>query len=294
MIFPFHKIAAFANTKHDEMERALREFFPSTKVLEEATEPTREYFVEWLIFEYKQQSGSTFLVEYVLRNSNQPDRKEIDQFRQIAETQWYSDFQIGDMVRGSHLTVEDVMTGKQYCVHDKQARENLANRGLIKARIACVDSVYYFVGANPAFVPVVYTERMKKIIRGMKQEKMSVRDTALLLMNRGQTPPSVRPLTKKELHEKRKELELAYQKAAATYHATLSFEELRSYIYHENGKDYTKILQQLTKKGIPERMFIDAMQLIQDIWNYFPHKILNDFSPSELFGKFKKEADNLK
>lgn len=131
MVFPLHKIVDYALTKPNEFERALHEFFPSEDEVDQASEEIRSYFIEWLIFEYKQTSSATFLAEYVLKNPDLLDGQTISQFRQIAETQWYSDFQIIKIRRGSHIKIEDVFTGKKYDVFDKLGSENLTPEGLI-------------------------------------------------------------------------------------------------------------------------------------------------------------------
>jgi len=291
MNFPLHKVADFANTKQNEVERALQEFFPSIKALEKVTEDIRAFFTEWLIFEYKQQSGSTFLVEYILRNTNQADEKEIDQFRQIAKTQWYSDFQIISVVPGSHLVVEDLFTGKVFDVFDKLGSEHLDSHGCLKARAARVDGVYYFVGANPALVPITYTARMKKILRSSEKSKLSVKDTAMIVLDHEMNPPpKIKPLTTAERKEKQKDIRDKYQKLAAGQTRMMAWEGVLKHIYNEHGKNVPDFFKNLIKEGIPEHVFMDHIDLFQDIWNFFPHKELGDKSPDELFTELKKES----
>ncbi len=290
MVFPFHKIAHFAHTKPREIERALHEFFPSEEAFSMITEDIEAYFTEWLLFEYKQSNNVTFLTEYVLKNPDTLSEKEIDTFRQIAETQWYSDFQIMSMVPGSHVVVEDIFTGKVIDVHDKLGSEHLDSCGSIKARAARVDGVYYFVGANPAFMPMTYTARMKKMLRSCEKAKLSVKDTAMILLEHEMNPPvKIKPLTKAKRKEKQQDIHKKYQELAANQPRMMAWEDVLKHIYNEHGKSVPDFFKNLIKEGIPENVFMDHIDLFQDIWNFFPHKELGDTSPDELFAELKKE-----
>ena len=290
MVFPLHKIAEFADLKPNEIERALREFFPSEEALSMMTEDIKAYFTEWLLFEYKQSNKVTFLTEYVLKNPDKLPENEIDQFRQIAETQWYSDFQIINMVPGSHIVVEDIFTGKVIDVYDKLGSENLDSYGSIKARAACVNGVYYFVGANPSFVPMTYTARMKKMLRSCEKVRLSVKDTAMILLKHEMNPPvKIKPLTTAKRKEKQKDIHIKYKELAANHPRMMAWEDVLKHIYNEHGKNVPDFFKNLIKEGIPENIFMDNIDLFQDIWNFFPHKELGDKSPDELFAEFKKE-----
>jgi len=289
MILPYSHIINFAKTKPEEFKRACHEFFPSEEIAQNADDELIGLFFEWLIYEFKQKSNITFFVEYVLRNPDLMSGKDIKKFRQVGETQWYSDFQLVSVVQGSYIHVEDVFTGKKYDIFDEKGSQNCESKGILKARVAYVDGKYYFVGANPIFIPVVYTERMKKILRDLKKDKLSARDTALLLIDHDQNPPDTpHAVGRKEILKKRNTLKDQYKLYAIQYKATMKFSELLNRVLNENGKDVGKFWEELMTVGIPKNMLMQETQFFQDVWNFFPHKSLRNLSPVEMLTKLKK------
>lgn len=292
MKFALHRIIDFAFTQPSEIDRALTEFFGAPPIKPFADENIEPLFLEWLIYEYKPTSGPVMMVSYILRNPDRLPEREIDQFKHIIQTQRYSDFEILGFVPGSHIILEDVFTGEKYDVFDKIGSINAQSKGILKARIARVDEKWYLVGANPIFIPMTYTPRMKKILkRNKKVHGVSIRDTADMLIERENHPPEPpKIMTGEELVAKRKELEDAYNKACVKHKASLVFADLLNDIYEEQRVNVLDFWKKLTKKGLNEDFFMNELQLLQDIWNHFPHKDLGGISPSEMYAKLSKES----
>lgn len=290
MRFPLRKIIDFATkNKPHEVDRAYKKFFGILPFDRLKTE-WEELFLEWLIFDYKQKTGTSFLLEYILRNPDQLDDKTINQFSQIAKTHIYSMFEIKEIKKGEWFVLEDIHTGETYKVYEKKGTSTIQGPGTIPGRIAKVDDNWYLVGANSVYLPITHTQRAKMHMRNMKIKKYSPKDTVELLMaseNKSQEyPPTV---TKKQIRNKRKELRKDYEKNVKKYNLSLSFDELIKEIYEEDRVNVLDFWKGLTKKGLNEKFLFEKIQILQDIWNYFPHKYLNNLSPAEVYSKMRRE-----
>lgn len=290
MVFPLRKVIDFAMTKPAEVDEAYRQFF-GLLPFSELKPQWEQLFIEWLIFDYKPPIKTSFLIEYTLRNPDHLDRSTLNQFEQIVKTQLYSQFEIFKIKRGLWIYVEDLFSGKTYKVYDKKASESVPAKGIIPGRIAKVDNMWYLVGANSIYFPITYTERARRHMRKLKMKNFSPRDTVELL--RSQEKPqraSVSIPTKKELEEKRKGLKEKYTDIAKKFNMTFSFDDLIEEIYKEERVNVLDFWKDLEKKGLKQKMLMEDVQLFQDMWNYFPHKCLNNLSPIEVFSKYSKKG----
>lgn len=288
MIFPLKQVINFAITRPAEVDKAYQQFFGQLPFSELKTE-WEELFLEWLVFDFRPSSGISFLVEYTLRNPDNLGEEKINQFKQIAKTHFYSQFEILKVKRGEWIRVENLFDGKVYKVYEKKGSETLPGKGLIPARVANVDGKWYFVGANSIFYPLTHTERAKKHLWSLKIKKYSPKDTVDLLRAREENPPEpVQIPTAKELKEKHISLEKEYKELAQKHHSTLPFDRLISAIYREERVNVLDFWTELENKGLKTEMLMENVGLFQDIWNYFPHKCLNNLSPIEAFKKIKK------
>lgn len=288
MRFTLRKIVDFAMAKPAEVDNAYREFFGPLSV-DQLQKEWEELFLEWLIFDYKQKGGTTFLVEYILRNPDKFDAKKINQFEQISRSQIYSMFEILEIKKGELFILEDIHTGKTYQVYDKKGTSSIKHLGTIPGRIAKVDGRWYLVGANSVYFPITHTQRSKKIMRKIKITNFSPKDTVEQLMEHEQNPPAPPELvTKKQVKNKKKQLKQVYEENAEKYHFSLTFDDLINEIYQENRVNVLDFWKSLTKKGLAEEFLYEKPEVMQDIWNYFPHKHLNGLSPIEAYTEMKK------
>ncbi len=288
MRFPLRKVIDFSMTKPGEVDGAYLEFFGNLPV-DQLRKEWEELFLEWLTFDYKQKGGTTFLVEYILRNPDNFDAEKISQFEQISRSQIYSMFEIQEINKGKWFILEDLHTGKIYKVLEHTGTTILKDRGSIPGRIAKVDGNWYLVGANSVYFPLTHTQRSKKYMRKFKITNYSPKDTAELLMahdNRPPAPPEA--VTKKQIEDKRVELKKTFEEIAEKYHFSLSFDALLNEIYRENRVNVLDFWKSLAKKGLSEKFLSEKPEVMQDIWNYFPHKCLNGLSPIEAYIKMKK------
>ena len=285
MKLPFHLILDYAHTKIEVVNQAFTEFFAKTNLPDNTQEKEAfPLFVEWLIFDFRQQSGVSFLNEYILKNPDKIEEKILNQLKQVAETFIYGGFEIVYVDRKlSLINLEHLFSGKTYAVYDKMGASSVAEKGTIINRIAKVDGGWYMVGSNPIYLPNTFTKRFKKILKGQSVYP-SPQDTWLFFTNRTKyTEPE--NLSKDDVVKKRQSLKKQYELLVKKHNFKLSFAKLLSLIYEENGSPPLDIWAKITKQGISNEVFVMNTALFQDIWNYFPHKILNNNSPVEIYQK---------
>ena len=290
MRLPFGRVVEFAHTRPHEVTRALNDFFKREYPGPEEEELIFPIFTEWLIFDYKPTSGTTFLIEYCLRNPDRLNKTTITRMKRAAASHNYSQFEIQDIKRGKYIDVEDLCTGQKFRVWEEKGSSGKHDKGSVHARIALIDGKYYFVGANPIHMSITYTERFKKFFRKSSgSKKFTPIDTwELIKVNRQKTssPPI---LTIKQIKNLRKELEKKYIKLVAKYSLGLSFNDLVKLVNEEKREvqplDFWK---GLLKVGLTEQFFFKEFKLLEEIWNYFPHKSLKGKSPYEMFEEMKK------
>lgn len=288
MVFPLRKIIDFAMVRPDEVNRAYVEFF-GTLPFEELKTEWEEMFREWLIFDYFRENGVSFLTEYVLKNPDKLGTAEIDQLQQIAKTHFYSLFEIQEIKGGEWFILEDIYTEKTYKVYEKKGTLALKEVGTIPGRIAKVDNCWYLVEANSVYYPITYTQRFKKNLRKMKNADFSPKDTVELLRQKENEssvfPPKVTP---GQIKNKRKQLRIGYEKKVKQYQLKLTFEGLIKEINEEKGENVIDFWMGLIKKGLTEKFIFEEVGILEDVWNYFPHKSLHCLSPVEMYTKLKE------
>ncbi|MCL4419368.1 hypothetical protein M1146_04675 [Patescibacteria group bacterium] len=290
MVFPLKQVIDFAMAKPAEVDAAYKQFFGSLPFSELKPE-WEELFSEWLIFDYKTSPGMSFLIEYILKNPSNINKELLDQLEQVAKTQIYSQFEILAIHRGQWIRLEDLFTGKVYTVYENKGSETLPGKGIIPGRIAEYEQKWYSVGANSVYFPIMHTERAKTHMRKLRIKNFSPRDTVELLRSHEEYPPVLISVpTKNELEEKRKSLKIKYEKIAKKFAVILSFNDLIGEIYKEKRVNVLDFWKGLERKGLKMEMLIENSKLFQDIWNYSPHRCLNNLSPIETFIKFNKKG----
>lgn len=294
MKFPLHLIIEYAHTKPAEIDRALSELFGNGPLPKDLTSEDEDLlqglFGEWLIYDYRQTNGSAFIAEFILTQTGHVSDTIIDQFTQIAKSNYYSEFEILSVVPGKIMVVEDIYTGHTYEIHDELGSQNVSPGSSGRIRIAQVNQTWYAVGANPVLLPLRYTDRLKKTLRNeIKPPHPTLKDTVELIRQPKAPPPPT--LSQKELVKKRRDLKIQYETEAKKYGVSLTFEEMVQSIYHEDHVNPGDFWRVLMKKGITEEFMLKHFQILQDLWNYFPHRCLSGKSPYEAYEAMKRSKD---
>jgi len=94
-------------------------------------------------------------------------------------------------------------------------------------------------------------------------------------------------LNKQQILEKRKEIEEELADMLKETKSDFDLEDIKKIIYNEKGQDdLTDIIAMFdTGQGLIE--LENVLELVNDAWNYFPHKIIGGISPAEKLLEYK-------
>lgn len=255
--------------------------------------------LEWFLFDFKLEDGTTPLERLVEAAPAGITKKELDEFRQSAETHLSSTF----LVVGVHpalslVTLEDLSTGQRYPVTDASLSHSLPDDGgIIGARLVYVDGTWYFPG-NPAFYyPVVPTKRMLEMLRENANPEERFIDLARSRYGRkdpeGGRPPvmAAAPQSAEERHALLEELESRYAALADFEGLPVTWSELANAIKTENGQIMpTDLLRDLlaNDKGevdvSGEEALEELVYIFSNAWNNLPHDSLGGKRPAGMYG----------
>ena len=99
--------------------------------------------------------------------------------------------------------------------------------------------------------------------------------------------------TKKEILERRKEIEQELEETLRKYKSNFSLEDIRSIIFNEEDNDDMQNIIALFDNGDISNL-TNILELVGDAWNYFPHKLLGNISPAEKFIEYQNKSKNKK
>jgi hypothetical protein len=281
-----NKVVMYATQHESMMRKAVEEFFGITPIDQhmENIEAISGLFNEWLIFDFKMPSGATFIVDYYFRNPDSLPKEQLEELRQIIETQQFEMLELQSIKRGKCLRVYGLYSGKNYTVYEHSGSLAAPEKGTFWGRIARVHDKHILVGSNPMFFSTISTPRSKKLYLANKPDHFSPKDVLpLVLSQRAKSSLNVKKqMSKKELEKKRASLKEQFEKLQKDNSLSVSFESILSFVYNENYKNnFADFFADLIKLGIPEKIVFFKSDLFNDIWNFFPHKLLNGKSPYE-------------
>lgn len=288
MNFKLGKIVSYIKKSGVDFKTAAEDFFGNNEIYPEmpAFENISALFNEWLIFDYKLPSGSTIISEYYSKNPDGLSNQLMNELNQIIQTNIYDLFEVEKVDPGISVTVWGLFSGKRYEVLEISLSLSLGKRkGCFVNRIAKIDGNYYFIGSNPAFLPVTHTERSIKIFKTENNEAISPKLALTFFL-----PPKDKPqkiiVTKKEIIHMRKKLQKQFEKLKQAYSFLTTFDNLKNFLFNETYKDhFADFYKDVLIIGITEKVIVENMQFFQDFWNYFPHKKLNGESPADQYRK---------
>ena len=199
------KVIRYA-TQHEFMVRkAIVEFFGITPIDQhmENIEAISGLFNEWLIFDFKMPSGTTFIVDYYFKNPESLPKEQLEELRQIIETQQFEMLELQSIKRGKCLKVYGLHSGKNYTIYEHSGSLAAPGKGMFWGRIARVHGKHILVGSNPMFFPTIATPRSKKFYLDNKPDHFSPKDVLpLVLPQRAKTSLNVKKqMSKKELEK---------------------------------------------------------------------------------------------
>ncbi|MEK7591832.1 MAG: hypothetical protein AAB508_00385 [Patescibacteria group bacterium] len=286
MNFKFGMVVAYIPKSGADIRKAAGEFFGKYTINPDS-EIISSLFNEWLIFDYKIPGGTTVITEYFLKNPDALPENLMDELRQIIQTSVYDLFEVERNVPGVSVTVIGIFTGKRYTVSERSLSLQMENRkGTFYNRVARVGDVYYFVGSNPAFYPMTYTERMKTMLRKENKERITPKHAAQLVLAPAKQSQK-KNITKTAIRRKRLSVIRQFAQLKHTYGFTTSFETLADFLYQEDYRGhYADFYTDLKKIGIGYNVVVENTRFFEDFWNYFPHKVLDDRCPTEKYQEY--------
>lgn len=89
------------------------------------------------------------------------------------------------------------------------------------------------------------------------------------------------PPTKKEIVQTKKELEMDIIELLKETNSDFSLEDVKDVIYNETNTDDMMKAVAMFDNGPDASMLSNILELTNDAWNYFPHKLLGGLSPME-------------
>lgn len=282
-------VIKYANLHPHIFEDAVKQFFgeiPGPHM--EGFDRISGLFNEWLVFDYKLKSSTTFLKDYFLKNPDNLSEELLDELKQIIETQCFDMLEIQSIKRGEWIKAYGLYSGKMYHIYEHTGSLTAPSRGTFWGRVAKVNNQYLLVGSDPAFFPTTATPRLKKFYLENKPKQFSPKDVLPLLLPQKTKESGVdkKQMTPKQLENKRKSLEKRFVLLQERGKFVTSFQKVCEFIYNENYKtNFADFFADLIKSGLPEKVVFSNPELFNDMWNYFPHKKLHGKSPYEMFKK---------
>jgi hypothetical protein len=281
------KVIRYATQHESMMLKAVEEFFGKTPIDPhmENIESISGLFNEWLIFDFKMPSGTTFIVDYYFKNPDSLPKEQLEELQQVIETQQFEMLELHSVKRGEWLKVYGLHSGKNYTVYEHSGSLAAPEKGTFWGRIAKVHDKHILVGSNPMYFPTTATPRLKKFYLDNKPDHFSPKDVLPLVLPQRAKPSLIekKQMSKKELEKKRASLKEQFEKLQKDNSLSVSFESIVSFVYNEHYKtNFADFFTDLIKLGIPEKIVFFKADLFNDIWNFFPHKLLNGKSPHEI------------
>ena len=97
--------------------------------------------------------------------------------------------------------------------------------------------------------------------------------------------------TKQQILERRKEVEKELLEMLKETKSDFGLEDIKEIIYNEEGQDdLTQVISMFdTGQGAAELQ--NVLELVNDAWNYFPHKVIGGLSPAEKLLEYREKHD---
>jgi len=87
--------------------------------------------------------------------------------------------------------------------------------------------------------------------------------------------------SKQQILERRKEIEQELLEMLEETKSDFGLEDIQEVIYNEEGSDDMMNVIAMFDRGGDASELENILELVNDAWNYFPHKIINGLSPAE-------------
>src|SRR3989344_9656516 len=86
---------------------------------------------------------------------------------------------------------------------------------------------------------------------------------------------------KEQILQRRKEIEEELLELLKETESDFGLDDIKEIIYNEDGQDCLTDIIAMFDRGGDASELENILDLVNDAWNYFPHKILGGLSPAE-------------
>ncbi len=87
--------------------------------------------------------------------------------------------------------------------------------------------------------------------------------------------------SKRQILERRKEIEQELEEMLKETESDFTLGHIRDAIFHEEDNDDMMKVVAMFDRGGDASELSNVLELVTDVWNYFPHKALGGISPAE-------------
>lgn len=261
MHFPFYLIIAYSGRHKKELSEAYMQFFGDSR--KRSDQRVLGLFAEWVMYEYKRPSGKSFMDSYIETNPDMLGEKLLGQFRQISNSQFFGQFEVISVKKGSSFEVEDMFSGKTYIVYDEEGSRHVT-RGIIYARLGEADGKWSLVGANPVILNLTYAPELKSALKKeVGATRFSVVDAYDLIRYQS---AQIRRLNAGARKRKLKEW---YEEKAQKYQVRVPFEKIVSMTQKSSSDSILTYWQQWLERGFTKEFLYKELKLFLELWDVY-------------------------
>lgn len=87
--------------------------------------------------------------------------------------------------------------------------------------------------------------------------------------------------SKKQILERQKEIEKELLEMLKETKSDFGLDDIKDIIYNEDGQDSLADVIAMFDTGQGAAELQNVLELVNDAWNYFPHKVIGGLSPAE-------------
>ena len=100
--------------------------------------------------------------------------------------------------------------------------------------------------------------------------------------------------SKQQILKRRKEIEQELVDMLKKIKSPFSLEHIKDIIFHEEDNDDMQKVIAIFDRGGGISELSNILELANDAWNYFPHKIIGGLSPAEKLFEYQNKQDKKK
>lgn len=95
--------------------------------------------------------------------------------------------------------------------------------------------------------------------------------------------------SKQQILERRKEIELELADMLKETESDFGLQDIKDAIYNEEDNDDMMKVVAMFDRGGDASELSNILELVNDAWNYFSHKVIGGLSPAEKLLEYKKQ-----